>query len=108
MKTLYIWMPLRMVLLIAIYALASQLLYVYMIKPFNDQKMKGAESDMAVRLMSKCVILLNVVIQTVVMVDVAGAKIRRLAKVDQITFGWNTLLLVVTLGYFILLEAYRE
>jgi len=42
------------------------------------------------------------------MVDVAGAKIRRLAKVDQITFGWNTLLQVVTLGYFILLEAYRE
>ena len=42
---------------------------------------------------------MNFAIQTAVAFDVEGCDFIRIAKVDEITFIWNTLLMVIALAY---------
>jgi len=103
-----VWMPLRMVIYISIYAVAAHLFFVYMIKPWEDNFIEGGETSLGVKVGSKVVLVLNFGIQTLVMVDVERGGFLRTAEVDKITFIWNTVLLLVTNSYVIVQEVYRD
>jgi len=91
---------LRQVLWIMIYMIVAQLFYSYLIKPWNVLGIEDAEHQAAgVQVVSKIVLLLNFAIQTAVMVDIEDANFVRMSRIDMITFIWNTILLVATLGY---------
>jgi len=102
------WMPLRMFVYIGIYSIVAQLFYSSMIRPWQDNFIEGAASSGAVAIVGKLVILLNFAIQTLVMVDVEHQDFTYVSDIDQRTFLWNTLLLVITNAYVIMQECYRE
>merc|ERR1712232_521822 len=74
----------------------------------GDHGIEGAESSLPVTLTSKAVLMLNFAIQTAVMMDVERGRHCRTSLVDKITFIWNTLLLLVTNGYVVVQQVYRE
>lgn len=103
-----VWMPLRMVGYIVIYAISAQVFYSSMIKPWQDNFIAGVESSLAVGIAGKLVIGLNFAIQTIVMIDVERwGNFKSFSEVDERTFLWNTLLLVITNAYIIMQECYR-
>eukprot|EP00429_Kryptoperidinium_foliaceum_P040957 CAMPEP_0176182236 /NCGR_PEP_ID=MMETSP0120_2-20121206/93373_1 /TAXON_ID=160619 /ORGANISM="Kryptoperidinium foliaceum, Strain CCMP 1326" /LENGTH=624 /DNA_ID=CAMNT_0017520479 /DNA_START=34 /DNA_END=1908 /DNA_ORIENTATION=- len=102
-------MPIRMIIYIGLYTVAAQLFYSSMVRPWQDNLIEGAEGSGAVNLIGKLVILFNFAIQTMVMIDVEHfGKFKYLADVDQRTFLWNTLLLVITNLYLMMQECYRS
>jgi len=108
MRQKFIVLPLRMILYIGIYAVVSQLFFSSMIKPWQDNFIEGAESASSVKVISKLVLLFNFGIQTLVMIDVDEAGFNRVAQVDQTTFVWNTVLLLVTNAYVFMQDCFRE
>mmetsp|Transcript_99442 Transcript_99442/g.287029 ORF Transcript_99442/g.287029 Transcript_99442/m.287029 type:complete len:1098 (+) Transcript_99442:85-3378(+) len=101
-------MPIRMIIYIGLYSIVAQLFYSSMIRPWQDNLIEGAEGSGAVNLIGKIVVAFNFAIQTMVMIDVERfGKFKYLADVDQRTFLWNTLLLVITNLYLIMQECYR-
>mmetsp|Transcript_45543 Transcript_45543/g.97653 ORF Transcript_45543/g.97653 Transcript_45543/m.97653 type:complete len:1025 (+) Transcript_45543:55-3129(+) len=104
-----VWMPLRMLLYILIYTVAAQAFYSSMVEPFQANMLEGMENSLSIALVSKIVIALNFLIQTMVMVDVEKwGNLRSFSLVDQRTFLWNTLLLVITNGYILMQECWRD
>jgi hypothetical protein len=97
-----------MILYVAVYGIIAHLFFWFMIKPWEDNFIEGAESNIGVAVIGKVVLLANVVIQVLVMLDVMGGKFMHAATVDQMTFIWNTSLLLVTNFYIMRQECFRE
>lgn len=106
-RNLLLWMPLRMITVIGIYAAVSQWFHRTMIQPYQDAYIR-TEGDTAIALIGQLVTIINVAIQTIVMMDVEKAGFTRTATVDKVTFIWNTVLIQLTMVYTIWQEAYRE
>ncbi|CAE7271961.1 unnamed protein product, partial [Symbiodinium pilosum] len=102
-KTLLV-LPARQFAYILIYMIVAQLFFYFMQKPWHDSSLEGASEAKGVQLAGKGVLLVNFAIQTAVAFDVDEAKFIRIAKVDQITFVWNTLLMAITLLYVLIQE----
>lgn len=99
----------RLFLYIMVYMLVAHVFNSYFIRPWKTIGV-GEESAGApgVKIFGMVVLLLNVAIQTAVMMDIEDCGLVRISTIDQLTFIFNTLLLVITLGYTILQECNRD
>ncbi|CAJ1375202.1 unnamed protein product, partial [Effrenium voratum] len=97
-------LPARQFVYILIYVAAAQLFYYFMQRPWHDCNMEASSEAAGVALASKGVLLVNFAIQTAVAFDVEGSDFIRIAKVDQVTFMWNTVLMAITLMYIVYQE----
>ncbi|CAE8614232.1 unnamed protein product, partial [Polarella glacialis] len=99
--------PCRLFLYVAAYVIVAQLFYSSMILPYQDNFVEGGEDAAAVKIVGKVVLLFNVAIQTAVMIEVADSGFVRVIRIDQWTFIWNTVLLLLTIGYAIFQQCWR-
>ncbi|OLP89705.1 hypothetical protein AK812_SmicGene28834 [Symbiodinium microadriaticum] len=97
-------LPARQFVYILIYVVSAQLFFYFMQKPWHDCAMEASSGAAGVQLASKGVLLVNFAIQTAVAFDVEACDFIRVSKVDEITFIWNTLLMVITLLYIVYQE----
>lgn len=104
----YLVLPARQIVYILIYVVTAQVFYTFMQKPWNDCAMEASSAAAGVALASKGVLLVNFAIQTAVAFDVEGCGFLRIAKVDQMTFIFNTLLMVITLLYIVFQECNKQ
>ncbi|CAE8586333.1 unnamed protein product [Polarella glacialis] len=100
-------MPRRLFLYVAAYGVVAQLFYSSMILPYQDNFVEGGEDAAAVKIVGKVVLLFNVAIQTAVMIEVADCGFVRVIRIDQVTFIWNTILLLLSIGYGIFQQCWR-
>jgi len=106
-KTLMI-LPARQFVYILIYMVTAQLFYTFMQKPWDNCALEASAGAAGVQLAAKGVLLVNFAIQTAVAFDVEGSFFLRIAKVDQMTFMFNTLLMAITLGYAVVQECNKN
>eukprot|EP00435_Cladocopium_sp_Y103_P059516 s1118_g21.t1 len=104
----YLILPARQFVYILIYIVVAQLFYMFMQKPWDNCALEASAGAAGVQLAAKGVLLVNFAIQTAVAFDVEGSCFLRIAKVDQMTFIFNTLLMAITLGYAVVQECNKN
>lgn len=104
----YLILPARQFVYILIYIVVAQLFYMFMQKPWDNCALEASAGAAGVQLAAKGVLLVNFAIQTAVAFDVEGSCFLRIAKVDQMTFIFNTLLMAITLGYAVMQECNKN
>eukprot|EP00930_Biecheleria_cincta_P001385 TRINITY_DN102527_c0_g1_i1.p1 TRINITY_DN102527_c0_g1~~TRINITY_DN102527_c0_g1_i1.p1 ORF type:complete len:984 (-),score=146.78 TRINITY_DN102527_c0_g1_i1:1048-3999(-) len=93
---------------IAIYIVVEETFYRAMVSPFTSHWIEGAASDASVGVASKIVLIVNIAIQTAASMDINNAGFLQIAKVDEYTFVWNSIMLVVTNGYLVMQECFQS
>lgn len=99
----------RQIMYIMVYILVAHLFNSYYLRPWKNIGVGDASAEApGVKIVGMVVLLLNVAIQTAVMMDIEECSLVRISRIDQLTFIFNTLLLVITLGYTLLQECNKD